>query len=284
MKPILAQVGAHRGGNRIADHLSPVASQLFGEAMMYDPQPGRSQMLARRYDERGLPATAVQALVDDHWDSFGQDHHLVLSSDDLGSMAGTLQRCSASPAAVQAVGRGPGSRAPVIGVSGVLPRDAVVERVHAQDLFNTLALAAPRQSSQVIRDDGINADALERRRRTVSAWTARSVGLLERDSADLPLGHLQFHWDQAYPLAVMPREDSSIRRMREQAFSVQTSARQYTVAVLSWRRVDFFLVVSARRRMVRLHMAVDVRLPARATDSPRSSGSGALDRPAAFTD
>jgi hypothetical protein len=260
--------GAHRGGTAITEaalKYLPVAEQ-FKEVVVVDPKEDRAVKLARDLNRNGVHAEGIVEPCEEVVGRTESDA-IILSIDDVLPMSKVLEK-SPLPAQWQLMIKGTGFNGPLAGLSGTVGAGDTDGRKASIKLINELGSFIQPQSSATIRGNLLNADKLHLMRRVVSKHSVMRVGLLERDSDDIPGGSLNFFWgDINYPMMVQEKPSHSWREIKQQAIETNLpvalrNSLVFAVALLGNKTVDFFVVETIRgHRVIKFHMPLIHMLP-----------------------
>lgn len=248
--------GANRGGSAVSEAvLAGGFLDTSNQVLIADPKEERAERLALAWSNNGVPATGLKESCETAIEKIRPDR-AILSIDTLKPMAQILNDDSV-PTQWQLLARGPGSNGAVIGLSGTVTKGDENGRRSSAQLIEALADFIKPQSSRTIRDNLLNADALNVARRKVSLHSARRLAVLDREPQDITGGTLNLHWgDVAYPLAVQERHGKRWSESRDQVLDAGKKAdKTYSVALIEKDNVEFFVVEDVRgRRLIRFHL------------------------------
>ncbi|WKZ32785.1 MAG: hypothetical protein QY316_12895 [Thermodesulfobacteriota bacterium] len=259
--------GANRGGSAVSEAvLAGGFLDTSNQVLIADPKEERAERLALTWSNNGVPATGLKEPCETAIEKIRPDR-AILSIDTLKPMAQILNDDSV-PTQWQLLARGPGSNGAVIGLSGTVTKGDENGRRSSAQLIEALADFIKPQSSRTIRDNLLNADALNVARRKVSLHSARRLAVLDREPQDITGGTLNLHWgDVAYPLAVQERHGKRWSESRDQVLDAGKKAdKTYSVALIEKNNVEFFIVEDVRgKRLIRFHLPLS---------APKQSSNG----------
>ncbi len=277
-KQTLFVAGAHRGGQAITAEVLKTGPD-YDQVLIADPKEDRADRLVDSWQDHGIRACGYREPCEVVVDKIDADR-VVLAIDTVAPMAKVLRKAEL-PTQWQLLARGIGTHGPVIGLAGTLVSSDRDSRASSIRLIDVLSSFIEPQSSSRIRSNLLNADTLHTMRKKISALTSSRLGLLEREPEDIKGGPLNIIWDKKeYPLMVQDKPSGERwKEVKEQALDTAlprhlANSREYAVASIGNRNVDFFVIDSGRRRSVRFHMPLIKMLTAPASN--RSGFLGAL--------
>lgn len=273
--------GANRGGRAFsAAAIKALPASTIQEVIIADPKDERAIELAEDWQRFGVKAVGYKRPCEDAVDAVADepDAVAVLSIDTLKPMGTMLKKNL--PTQWQLMGRGLGSNAPVIGLSGSINKHDTDSRAASVRLIDELSSFVVPQSSSVIRNNLLNADALQAMRRTVSEHSVRRLQMLDREPTDIVGGPLNLHWGgKAYPLAICEKKDGQMWKENvQQALELAKPGRgEHAIALVGSKNVDFFVIEESRgRRRVRFHLPIIHALPATTGNNNGSVAAGMI--------
>jgi hypothetical protein len=275
-KKVLFMGGAHRGGQAITAEVLKTGP-AYDQVMIADPKEYRAKRLADDWKNHGIHATGYKEPCEEILDKIDAGR-VVLAIDTIAPMAKVLRKAEL-PTQWQLLAKGIGANGPVIGLAGTLVNGDRDSRASSVRLIDVLSSFIEPQSSGRIRANPLNADGLHVMRKKMSEHTSRRLGVLEKEPEDIKGGPLNILWNQTdYPLVVQEKPSGERwKEVKEQALDTAlprrlADSREFAVASIGNKNVDFFVVESGRRRSVRFHMPLVKMLTV--TAGTGSNGNG----------
>ena len=261
--------GAHRGGRALTDSaLRPVPKiKVFDELVIADPKDDRALRLAEVWKKKGFTALGLKEVCQDAINKFRPDI-IMLSIDQIEPMADILEK-HVLPTQWQLLARGLGHNGPVVGLAGTINIDSSKPRASSVKLIKELSSFISPQSSTNIRRNLLNADILYSIRKRVSEHSVKRLATLGRNPHEIKNGALNFFWGmKRYPLIVQEKpQNQKWKETRQRALEAEIphefrEDKDFAVATVAQKNVDFFIVESARgRRIIKFYMSLIHALP-----------------------
>jgi len=262
--------GGHRGGRALTDSALIPFPKIKGsnELVIADPKENRALQLANIWKNKGYLAIGLKETCQDALKKFSPDV-ILLSIDQIKPMADILEKYML-PAQWQLLARGLGNNGPVVGLSGSIDVGNSEARTSSVRLINELSSFISPQSSMNIRKNLLNEDLLHSLRKRVSEHSVERLEILVGDQRGFQGGELSFFWGRKkYPLLVKEkRAENKWKEIMQLALDAELprvlgNDRDFAVATVGEKNVDFFVIEPARRRrFVKFYMSLIHALPA----------------------
>jgi hypothetical protein len=237
--------GAHRGQKTLVKHMLPEYARSLDQGFIYDPEPGRSRELKLLWEKVSPRAEflpyekPIEHIVSEG--KADKDSMLILTLDTIDSMAYVLENTE-NPSQLQFLLQGPGSKSPVLGISGTIAKGDKYSRDSSVKLLKALSPYAPPRSSQAIwGTNQLNAYVLSSMRNTVSRYSAQRLANVCNDSRHIN-SHLTVIFDyKQFPLKVVDYPEVKGWRELEQYALSTSEYSNSAVALVDKERTALFL-------------------------------------------
>ncbi len=281
MKKTIYLGGAHRGGKAITEKaikLLPEA-KTYDKVLIADPKEDRAWQLAREWKKAGVNSQGLKEPCEEVVENNSTDA-IVLAIDTVSPMSMILGKNSV-PTQWQLLARGLGVDGPVIGLCGTVVTGASENRSSSIKLIDVMSSFIQPQSSSNIRQNPLNADILHTMRNKVSEHSVKRLEALDREPQDISGGALNLLWGmKTYPMMIHEKPiNQRWKETKQQVMETELSLnvkdnREFAVATVGDKNVDFFVVESLRgRRIVKFHLPLVHALPSHANTDKVSRGN-----------
>lgn len=237
--------GAHRGQKALVKHMLPEYARSIEKGLIYDPEPGRSKEL-KLFWEKVSPRAEflpyekpIEDIVTEGKAS--KDSAMILTLDTINPMVYVLENTE-NPTQLQLLLQGPGSKSPVLGLSGTIEKGDADARNSSIKLLKALSQFAPPRSSNAIWGvNQLNAYALSSMRDKVSRYSAKQIAYLNRNNHQInPPLTIMFNYKQ-FPLKVVDYPEAKAWRELEQHALAISEFPNNAVAFVDKDRAALFL-------------------------------------------